>query len=167
MFAYISFPGTTRRAAAITCASRGFPPASWRTFGCLDFRRVPLPAAMMAIAVRGCAAAGELGLFDLGIRLNIPRGGGGGECVRGFSLGPSPSLGADFRRVAQRLIAGIGSSYNQLQQIVSNPVGGVAGDAGLLQVATHHRAYAQCFDRVQVGNDLVSSLKRILGFQIG
>ena len=89
------------------------------------------------------------------------------NAVIGFSFGTSPSLGADFRRVTQRLIAGIGSSCNQLQQIVSHPVGGVAGDAGLLQVATHHRAHAQCFDRVQVGNDLVSSLKRILGFQIG
>src|SRR5438552_11879134 len=162
MIAYISFAGTTRRAAAITCASRGLPPASWRTFGCLDFRRVPLPAAMMAIAVRGCAPAGDLGLFDLGIRLNIPRGEGVENAVIGFSFGPSQSLGVNFRRVTQRLIAGIGSSYNQLQQIVSHPVGGVAGDAGLLQVATHHRTHAaQCFDRVQVGNDLVSSLKRI------
>src|SRR5438128_12284321 len=127
MIAYISFAGTTRRAAAITCASRGLPPASWRTFGCFDFRRVPLPAAMMAIAVRGCAADGELGLFDLGIRLNIPRGARGKNAVIASSFGTSPSLAADFRRETQRLIAGIGSSYTQLRQIVSHPVEGVEG----------------------------------------
>src|ERR1700761_3944604 len=36
-------------AAAMTCSSRARPPISWRTLGRLDFSRVPLPAAMMAI----------------------------------------------------------------------------------------------------------------------
>src|SRR5207245_2389099 len=39
-------------AAAITCASSGLPPTSCNTFGCFDFSRVPLPAAMIAIASR-------------------------------------------------------------------------------------------------------------------
>src|SRR5713101_5438163 len=43
---------TTSFAAAITCASRGFPPTSCKTLGCFDLSRVPLPAAMMAMAVR-------------------------------------------------------------------------------------------------------------------
>ena len=46
-------PGTTWVAAAITWARSGLPPTSCRTLGCFDFRRVPLPAARMAIAVRG------------------------------------------------------------------------------------------------------------------
>src|ERR1041385_5444167 len=58
---------TTFEAAAITCASRGLPPTSCRTFGSLDLRRVPLPAAMMAMAVRGTVDV------DFVIRLNIPR----------------------------------------------------------------------------------------------
>src|SRR5437879_12282011 len=124
MIAYISFAGTTRRAAAITCASRGLPPASWRTFGCLDFRRVPLPAAMMAIAVRGCAPAGDLGLFDLGIRLNIQRGEGVENAVIGFSFGPSQSLGVKFRRVTEALIPGIGAPYNRQLPLVRHPDGG-------------------------------------------
>src|SRR5581483_9362919 len=33
-------------------ASSGLPPTSCNTFGCLDLRRVPLPAAIIAIAVR-------------------------------------------------------------------------------------------------------------------
>src|SRR5689334_6709174 len=41
---------TTFAAAAMTCASSGRPPTSCSTLGRLDFRRVPLPAAMMAIA---------------------------------------------------------------------------------------------------------------------
>src|SRR5215472_7406016 len=41
---------TTWSAAAITCASNGLPPTSCSTLGCFDFSRVPLPAAMIAIA---------------------------------------------------------------------------------------------------------------------
>src|SRR5438552_1697937 len=52
MMAYISWAETTFVAAAITCASSGLPPTSCNTFGCFDFSRVPLPAAMMAIATR-------------------------------------------------------------------------------------------------------------------
>src|SRR5438874_8901119 len=41
---------TTFAAAAMTCASSGRPPTSCSTLGRFDLRRVPLPAAMMAIA---------------------------------------------------------------------------------------------------------------------
>src|SRR5262245_27609892 len=51
----------------MTCANSGLPPTSCNTLGSLDFRRVPLPAAMMAIAVRGTADV------DFFIGLNIPR----------------------------------------------------------------------------------------------
>src|SRR6202051_5211919 len=53
MMAKPSADGTTRVAAATTCASSGFPPTSWSTFGSCDFRRVPFPAAMIATATRG------------------------------------------------------------------------------------------------------------------
>src|SRR5713226_450025 len=72
MIAYTSFAGTTLAAAAITCASSGLPPTSCSTLGCLDFSRVPLPAAMMAMAMHGLC--GGPFLVALGIRPNIPRG---------------------------------------------------------------------------------------------
>src|SRR2546422_11632521 len=71
MMAYTSFAGTTLAAAAITCANRRLPPSSCSTLGCLDFSRVPLPAAMMAIAMHGLC--GGPYLVALGTRPNIPR----------------------------------------------------------------------------------------------
>src|SRR5216684_4257722 len=53
MMTKMSRGDTTLAAVAITCARIDFPPTSCRTFGCLDFSRVPLPAAMMAMATRG------------------------------------------------------------------------------------------------------------------
>src|SRR5581483_2742250 len=47
-----SFAGVTCWAAAITCDNNDLPPTWCRTLGCFDFSRVPLPAAMIAIAVR-------------------------------------------------------------------------------------------------------------------
>ena len=38
-------------ADAITWAKSGFPPTSCNTLGCFDLSRVPLPAAMIAMAV--------------------------------------------------------------------------------------------------------------------
>src|SRR5580700_8808340 len=49
----MSFAGTTFCAVAITCARIGLPPTSCKTLGCFDLSRVPLPAAMIAIAIRG------------------------------------------------------------------------------------------------------------------
>src|SRR2546423_15615606 len=90
MIAKTSFAGITRVAAAITCASSGFPPTSCNPLGSCDFSRVPLPAAMMAIAIRGVPVGvakradepcvenflpeEEVGL-DFFIRPNIPCGG--------------------------------------------------------------------------------------------
>src|SRR6266576_1451269 len=68
MMANTSDAGTTFVAAAITCASSGLPPTWCKTFGYFDFRRVPLPAAMMATAMWGAE--------DLAIGFNIPRGAG-------------------------------------------------------------------------------------------
>src|SRR5437762_1054158 len=63
MIAKTSFAGTTRVAAAITCASSGFPPTSCNTLGSCDFSRVPLPAAIMAIAIsqKSCSVLQNLG----------------------------------------------------------------------------------------------------------
>src|SRR5580692_3203332 len=75
MMAKTSCGGTTRVAAAITWANRGLPPTSCSTFGSCDLRRVPLPAAMIAMATRGVDKVGpeELGsLLDLFICPNIP-----------------------------------------------------------------------------------------------
>ena len=47
-------------AAAITWASSGLPPTSCSTLGCLDFSRVPLPAARMAIGYAGNAGCRAL-----------------------------------------------------------------------------------------------------------
>src|ERR1700675_2310273 len=47
------FAGTTFCALAMTCARIGLPPTSCRTLGCFDLSRVPLPAAMTAMAIRG------------------------------------------------------------------------------------------------------------------
>src|ERR1700730_17796045 len=67
--AYTSCGETTFVAAAITWARSGFPPTSCRTFGCLDLRRVPLPAAIIAIATRGAL----LLVFAFDIRSNNTR----------------------------------------------------------------------------------------------
>src|SRR5258708_6566419 len=53
MMAKMSDGGTTRVPAAMTCASSGLPPTSCSTLASCDLRRVPLPAAMMAMATRG------------------------------------------------------------------------------------------------------------------
>src|SRR5207253_9065772 len=71
MMAYTSLAGTTLVAAATTCTSRGLPPTSCSTLGCLDLSRVPLPAAILAMAVRG--PDDRPSLFALGIQSNIPR----------------------------------------------------------------------------------------------
>src|SRR5216684_8644130 len=73
MMAYTSLGGTTLVAAAITWASKGLPPTSCSTLGCLDFSRVPLPAAMMAIAMRGVDAWFELLFWGFDTGTNIPR----------------------------------------------------------------------------------------------
>src|ERR1700687_2731814 len=51
----MSAAGITCFAAAITCASRGLPPTWCSTLGSFDLSRVPLPAAMIATAVRAAA----------------------------------------------------------------------------------------------------------------
>src|SRR5579871_5066168 len=67
--AYMSCGGTTFFAAAMTCAKSVFTPTSCRTFGCLDLRRVPLPAAIIAMATRGTM----LLVFAFGIEFNNTR----------------------------------------------------------------------------------------------
>src|SRR5882724_8368128 len=52
MMTKMSLGGTTLAAVAITWDRIGFPPTSCKTLGCFDFSRVPLPAAMMAMATR-------------------------------------------------------------------------------------------------------------------
>jgi hypothetical protein len=53
-----TYAGTTLVAAAITCASKGLPPTSCSTLGYFDLSRVPLPAAMIATAMRGVLVVG-------------------------------------------------------------------------------------------------------------
>src|SRR5258707_1280853 len=71
MITKMSCAGTTFCAVAITCARIGLPPISCRTLGCLDLSRVPLPAAMIAMAIcGGCEFGGEdfdlvFGLFTM------------------------------------------------------------------------------------------------------
>src|ERR1700686_4365268 len=52
MITKMSLAGTSFFAVAITWDRIGLPPISCRTLGCFDLSRVPLPAAMMAIAIR-------------------------------------------------------------------------------------------------------------------
>src|ERR1700758_4762696 len=52
----------------MTCSSRGLPPTSCNTLGSCDLSLVPLPAAMMATAIRGA----ELG-FDGSVRGDFTR----------------------------------------------------------------------------------------------
>src|SRR5712691_6603740 len=85
MTAYTSFAGTICTAARITCSSNGFPPTSCNTLGNRDLSLVPLPAAIMATAMRvagdtsreeACAGedfAGKDLPFDFFIRPNITR----------------------------------------------------------------------------------------------
>src|ERR1700678_2224007 len=75
MIAKISTGGTMCVAEAITCASSGLPPTSCSTLGNCDFSRVPLPAAMMAMATRGAEleALEEGSILDFFIRPTITR----------------------------------------------------------------------------------------------
>src|SRR5580704_10450819 len=60
MITKMSCAGTTFSAVAMTCARIGLPPISCRTLGCFDLSRVPFPAAMIAMAIRGaCGLDGE------------------------------------------------------------------------------------------------------------
>src|SRR5437868_560165 len=56
IIAYTSLAGTTLAAVRITCSSSGLPPTSCNTLGSCDLSRVPLPAAMIATAIRGGTA---------------------------------------------------------------------------------------------------------------
>src|SRR5713226_644048 len=60
----------------MTYASSGLPPTSCSTLGCLDFSLVPLPAAMMAMAMRGADIWLELLFLGFDIGTNIPRESG-------------------------------------------------------------------------------------------
>src|SRR6478752_10599520 len=66
---YTSAGGTTCVPAAITCARSGLPPTSCSTFGYLDFSRVPLPAAIIAIAKRWTPALPCDGFFDMAFNI--------------------------------------------------------------------------------------------------
>ena len=57
MIANTSLAGTTLAAARITCSRTGLPPTSCSTLGICDFSRVPLPAAIIATAMRGTKGA--------------------------------------------------------------------------------------------------------------
>src|SRR6266481_5953017 len=93
MMTKISFAGTTLVAVAITCARIGLPPTSCRTLGCRDFSRVPLPAAMIAMATRGCRTfngndflAGGFAIVDMpevvtGLHIHPQLGGRKGLCM--------------------------------------------------------------------------------------
>src|SRR6202000_1991945 len=61
---------TTCLAAAITWRRRARPPISWRTLGRLLLSRVPLPAAMMAMAESGVVTHGY-GLTGAGHRQGV------------------------------------------------------------------------------------------------
>ena len=75
MMAYTSFAGTIRTAARITCSSSGFPPTSCNTLGSCDFSLVPLPAAMMATAMRGATPATASEEGEDGVRRRLDTAG--------------------------------------------------------------------------------------------
>src|SRR5580704_16898967 len=107
-----SFTGTIFPAARITCSRSGLPTTSCNTLGNCDLSLVPLPAAMIAIAIRGGfnnAAAEPLAGFNLPedlpfaffIRPTIPL-----RCRLGYFLRrPLQSLRGVTIRGAQVLIA--------------------------------------------------------------
>src|SRR5208283_1667212 len=108
-----SLAGTTRVAAAITCARSVLPPTSCSTFGSCDLSRVPLPAAMMATATLGAKSVEVfegVGFVDFFIRPTIPWGGGStkerlahkaSSCARTTAGGGCPHM-KPFRELAQR-----------------------------------------------------------------
>ena len=53
----------------------------------------------------------------------------------------------------------------QVHQVGGDAVGGVAGDHAGFQVVAEYRDYAQFFDGVQVGDDLIGAFEGVLGFQ--
>src|SRR6516165_7364874 len=71
MMAKMLCGGTTRLAAATRCASSGWPAISCSTLGRCDLRRVPLPAARMAMANCCCLLFAALAEVDFGLGMSI------------------------------------------------------------------------------------------------
>ena len=121
--------GNNLVAAAITCASNGLPPTSCSTLGCLDFSRVPLPAAMIAMAMRGAACdvwLSGVSAFDPIYREGVYRAGWiDGPCgdvtLTGSELA-APDFSDWFRLATSKCHAGRCATL----------IGGVAGDSSLL-----------------------------------
>src|ERR1035438_539705 len=158
MITKISGAGTTFFAVAITCARIGLPPISCRTLGCLDLSRVPLPAAIIAMAIRGrCGLDGED--FDLVLEtLAMLSQYIVNESSLETRLAASPST-------PDRLP--IRSLRHQRHQVVRRPVRSMPRHRAFLQILSQHRAHAQCLDRFQIHYNLRSSLQRVLRLHLG
>src|ERR1700684_1284024 len=74
MITKMSFADAIFFAVAITCARMGLPPISCRTLGCVDLSRVPLPAAMIAMAIRGALGVDRLDGEGFGLLFVLVRG---------------------------------------------------------------------------------------------
>src|ERR1700676_3749123 len=104
----------------MTWANNGLPPTSCRTLGCFDLRRVPLPAAMIAIATRGLFLGVVL---NFGIRTQYTvRTDGWADTGGNLS----------FLEFGSRELAYM--SGMQLQQIVSDARTCMARHSGFLQI---------------------------------
>src|SRR5271157_4864113 len=134
MITKMSSTGTTFFAVAITWARIGLPPISCSTLGCFDLSRVPLPAAIIAMAVRGRC---RLGREDLDLVFEAF------AMLRQYTARESTPDRLPIRRLR-----------HQRHQVVRDPVGRVPRHRALFQILSQQRAHAERFDRFHIHCDL-------------
>src|ERR1700722_7230877 len=152
--AYTSCGETTFVAAAITWARSVFPPTSCRTFGCLDLRRVPLPAAIIAMATRGAL----LLVFAFDIRSNDTR------LYAGMGSRPIQARTRQPRLQSERSLMGM-FLKRQLHQVLRDSAGVMPGDLTLIKVIAQDWTNSQFSDGIFVDYNLRRAFERVLGFQ--
>src|SRR5208337_967554 len=135
----MSRAGTTFSAVAITCARIGLPPISCRTLGCFDLIRVPLPAAMIAMAMRGGRGVDweDFGLVFIVFAM-----------LRQYTV--KANVEARLAASQQLLLINCGDSTpdrlpirglrHQRHQVVRDAVARVPRHLALLQIISQHRA---------------------------
>ena len=111
----------------------GLPPTSCSTLGCFDLSRVPLPAAMIAMATRGRCTAGLLGREDFDFALE------GFAMLSQYTATESSSNRLPSRRLR-----------HERHQIVRDMIGSVPRHGSLVQIISEHRTHTEGFDRFDI-----------------
>src|SRR5208282_3782175 len=181
MITKISRAGTTFSAVAITWARIGLPPISCRTLGCFDLSRVPLPAAIMAMAICGTCGfcrgdfvfvSDDLAMLSQYTANNTPRMPRYPIlAMESEASSPRPRYSGRARTpVATRSTPDrlpVGSLRHQRHQVMRHLVGRMPRHRALFQIISEDGTDAQRLDGVQIHHNLRCSFQRIFRLQFG